>query len=421
MNRGDQREDIFKDDEDPQVHAYCLMCNHFLRVLETPQPNLVFGIKWLLGVSKRFNMKIILNLTKIAAWVMIASGAGAMVTPAEAGQYRFAVKGKQVLLNDTPFKVIGLRVSNALISDETTAQLLSNLGAFKDYGVNTVSVFLMGSRFGDIKGYKPDGSLDPVYASRLAKIIEAADERGMVVLVGCLYWSTSKANEDLKHWTQEDAGKAVANTVAWLSQNRYQNVFVDVDNEGMAHANKKWDDGKLIDAGHVVDPTIMLAYNFGSPPPANADLLIHFSPKDNRRPWIQTEGVPEVGEPGSYWGSYSKLARFYNFIRIGRYTPEMKEVQLRATHATIESNAGYMLASTWLQCVAGDGVGGPFMTPGGRAEDPAVDNAVTKLQKDAGILWWLQDLKKKYGAWMPPRATQAKAPAGRASDEPDLR
>ena len=66
MNRGDQREDIFRDDEDRQkflstlgeacaktewqVHAYCLMRNHFHLVLETPQPNLVFGMKWLLGV-----------------------------------------------------------------------------------------------------------------------------------------------------------------------------------------------------------------------------------------------------------------------------------------------------------------------------------------------------------------------------------
>ena len=51
MNRGDQREDIFRDDHDRQnflatlgeacaktewqVHAYCLMRNHFHLVLET--------------------------------------------------------------------------------------------------------------------------------------------------------------------------------------------------------------------------------------------------------------------------------------------------------------------------------------------------------------------------------------------------
>jgi putative transposase len=65
MNRGDRREALFEDDEDRerlletltqacqqtgwQVHADCLMRNHFHLVLETPRPNLVAGMKWLLG------------------------------------------------------------------------------------------------------------------------------------------------------------------------------------------------------------------------------------------------------------------------------------------------------------------------------------------------------------------------------------
>jgi putative transposase len=74
VNRGDRREDIFKDDLDRQkflstleeacqktawqVHAYCLMRNHFHLVIQTPQANLVVGMKWLLGVyTKRFNIR----------------------------------------------------------------------------------------------------------------------------------------------------------------------------------------------------------------------------------------------------------------------------------------------------------------------------------------------------------------------------
>jgi REP element-mobilizing transposase RayT len=65
MNRGDRREAIFEDDRDRQrfletvteacqktawqIHAYCLMSNHFHLVIETPQANLVAGMKWLLG------------------------------------------------------------------------------------------------------------------------------------------------------------------------------------------------------------------------------------------------------------------------------------------------------------------------------------------------------------------------------------
>lgn len=61
MSRGDHRERIFDDDPDRerflstlddccqktvwQVHAYCLMSNHFHLVIETPLPNLVEGMK----------------------------------------------------------------------------------------------------------------------------------------------------------------------------------------------------------------------------------------------------------------------------------------------------------------------------------------------------------------------------------------
>jgi REP element-mobilizing transposase RayT len=74
MNRGDRREAIFKDDEDRkrflstlgevcqktgwQVHGLCLMPNHFHLVVETPQPNLVAGMKWFLGTyTGRFNRR----------------------------------------------------------------------------------------------------------------------------------------------------------------------------------------------------------------------------------------------------------------------------------------------------------------------------------------------------------------------------
>ena len=75
INRGDRREAIFLDEAADrelfwttlaeacrrtgwQVHAWCLMSNHFHLVVETPRPNLVAGMKWLLGTyTQRFNRK----------------------------------------------------------------------------------------------------------------------------------------------------------------------------------------------------------------------------------------------------------------------------------------------------------------------------------------------------------------------------
>ena len=76
--RGDRREEVFRDDNDReaflktlgdacqktgwQVHAYCLLPNHFHLVAETPQANLVNGMKWFLGTyTARFNRRHSVN------------------------------------------------------------------------------------------------------------------------------------------------------------------------------------------------------------------------------------------------------------------------------------------------------------------------------------------------------------------------
>ncbi|MDR3564235.1 MAG: transposase [Negativicutes bacterium] len=74
MNRGDRREAVFQDHQDRQrfletlgeacqktswqIHAYCLMDNHFHLVIETPPANLVVGMKGLLGTyTGRYNRR----------------------------------------------------------------------------------------------------------------------------------------------------------------------------------------------------------------------------------------------------------------------------------------------------------------------------------------------------------------------------
>ena len=72
MSRGNHQEAIYQDDIDRQIfmetltevctrtgwriHAYVLMGNHYHLLLETPEPNLVMGMKWLQGTyTQRFN------------------------------------------------------------------------------------------------------------------------------------------------------------------------------------------------------------------------------------------------------------------------------------------------------------------------------------------------------------------------------
>lgn len=74
LDRGDRREAIFKDDADRRrfletlgevcqrtgwrVHAYVLMTNHYHFLLETPQANLVAGMRWFQTTwTMRFNAR----------------------------------------------------------------------------------------------------------------------------------------------------------------------------------------------------------------------------------------------------------------------------------------------------------------------------------------------------------------------------
>src|SRR5437870_4946261 len=74
MARGNRRETIYKDDDDRRfflktlseacgmtgwrVHAWVLMGNHYHLLIETPEANLVEGMKWLQNTAtRRFNVR----------------------------------------------------------------------------------------------------------------------------------------------------------------------------------------------------------------------------------------------------------------------------------------------------------------------------------------------------------------------------
>jgi len=306
--------------------------------------------------------------------------------------HKFTIQNGLTCLNGKPLLVKGLRCSNGLFSDAVTDDLIRQLKTYTEHGLNTISVFLMGNRYGDIAGYNPDASLNPVYADRLGKIIEAADSLGMVVLVGCLYWGTSKARYD--DWTQADVDKAVYNTAEWLKIKNYTNVFIDVDNEGMGRAEKGFDNRALVLAAKSANPDCPVATNYIGAPPNEADLCVHFSDKADGKPYIESEGVPE-NAPGGYWVKYTKaldpmnyyrqLDSYNNYVNIGIYTDEMKVDQINRTRFHFDKGWGYMLASTWLQAVPPFG---PNHVLGGYGSC-----------YDPGIRWWAEFIRDIYGSY----------------------
>lgn len=120
-------------------------------------------------------------------------------------------------------------------AEANTDNLIASLPAWHAYGLRAITVGFQGGwpvncvdvRTIDNNPFGGDGrQLDPAYAARMDRIIRAADALGMVVIVSFLYWAQSLRLAD---------GRAVANAVktaaAFLRENHYTNVIIEVANE----------------------------------------------------------------------------------------------------------------------------------------------------------------------------------------------
>ena len=77
-----------------------------------------------------------------------------------------------------------------------------------------------------VSGFYPDGSLKPAWMRRLKKVLDAALQLRMVVILGLFYFGQDQRLQD------EDAVKrAVVNAVDWLLQQGYRHVLLEIANE----------------------------------------------------------------------------------------------------------------------------------------------------------------------------------------------
>ncbi|HWR99121.1 MAG TPA: hypothetical protein VN249_00825 [Prolixibacteraceae bacterium] len=76
------------------------------------------------------------------------------------------------------------------------------------------------------------GELKPDYMERLEKILNRADEKGMVVILGIYYFGQDQVLEN-----EAAVIKGVDNTIDWLFSKNYKNILIEINNE----ANVKYD------------------------------------------------------------------------------------------------------------------------------------------------------------------------------------
>jgi len=114
--------------------------------------------------------------------------------------------------------------------DSNTDAFIASMDQYRDKGVLGFTVNLQGG----MPGYENalnsaftcDGALKPGYMKRVSRVIEAADERGLVIILGFFYQRQDQVLEDT-----EAIKRATANAATWLRDRGYTNVMVEISNE----------------------------------------------------------------------------------------------------------------------------------------------------------------------------------------------
>lgn len=73
--------------------------------------------------------------------------------------------------------------------------------------------------------FRPDGSLKDAWLQRLHRVLRAADDAGLVVIVNYFYWRQERFESEAA------VKRATENATRWLLETGFRNVMVDVRNE----------------------------------------------------------------------------------------------------------------------------------------------------------------------------------------------
>ncbi len=119
--------------------------------------------------------------------------------------------------------------------DRNTSEFIAAMPEWRQHGLLGITLNLQG---GSPQGYSvhgqpwinsavnTDGSLNPDYMARLERILDKADELGMVVILGVYYFGQEKVLSG-----PEAIKLGVDNSVDWVLAKGYTNVIIEVDNE----------------------------------------------------------------------------------------------------------------------------------------------------------------------------------------------
>jgi hypothetical protein len=174
-------------------------------------------------------------------------------------------------------------------SEANTNRFLAKIPEYKSCGVNAFTLNLQGG-FPNYEGalnsaFNPDGSLREEYIQRVARVIEACDQQGLVVILGLFYQRQDQVLQD-----EETVKDAVVNALQWIEKKQYNNVVIEIANEyshgGFDHAILRTPEGEvdLLRLARQTAPRLLLSTSGVGDGTLHEDLiqavdylLIHFN------------------------------------------------------------------------------------------------------------------------------------------------
>lgn len=119
-------------------------------------------------------------------------------------------------------------------AERNTREFLAAMPTWRRHGLLAFTINFQG---GSPEGYsqqqpwvnsafRADGSLDPAYLGRMERIINFADELGMVVILGYFYFGQDQVLRD-----ETAVVRAVNAATRWVLDKGWRNVIIEIDNE----------------------------------------------------------------------------------------------------------------------------------------------------------------------------------------------
>jgi hypothetical protein len=193
--------------------------------------------------------------------------------------------------------------------DANTTSFISSLPAYVEAGMLAFTVCLQGG----LPGYEgalnsafvADGSLRPDYLDRVARVIEACDGLGAVVILGCFYQRQDQVVDDAV-----SLRSGIVHVVDWLSDQGYTNVVLELANEythrGFSHGRIRTADGmvSLLRLAKEANRRLLVSASgegHGRLDPQVAEnsdfLLIHFNNTPVEEIGARVEALRDYGKP----------------------------------------------------------------------------------------------------------------------------